>query len=102
MFNYECLLFGKVLGTVSISGGLNSATAACNHRIKYCINDYEGSGNNDGNFGVAGGGVAQLQGKLGEKQKNNSSIVTELHLIGTEVLPPPSCMRLYFPYLKGG
>lgn len=64
--DYLCLSFsaGKVLGVIIATGGLQSATTACNHRIIACIIDYESSGNSDGNFGGDGGCIAQLQGKL--------------------------------------
>ena len=74
--NYECFLVaGKVLGTVvNTSGGLEPATTACNHRITACINDYESSGNNDGNFGVEGGCTAQLQGKQSKEEQNTKHV----------------------------
>ena len=61
--NYVCLLAGQEVGIVNASGSLNSATAACNHRFSPCQNDYESSGNNDGNFGRDGGCIAQLRSK---------------------------------------
>ena len=61
---YECVSpDGKDLGTVNATGGLDSATAACNHRISTCIIDYESSGNNDGDFGASGGCIARIQGR---------------------------------------
>ena len=64
---YVCSSAGKVLGIVRTSGDLDSATAACNHRISTCIIDYESSENN----GYDGGCIAQLQGKLSVEGDNN-------------------------------
>ena len=95
--NYECFSSaGKMLGTVlNTSGGVEPATAACNHRITACQTDYESTGNNDWNFGVEGGCTAQPQGRPRvmneEKQKTRGGsmwLVTR-SLIHTMMVPLP-------------
>ena len=76
--SYECVSSngGKVLGVISTTGGLRSATAACNHRINACIIDYDSSGNNDGNYGSDGGCIAQIQGELSDEEDQHDRMVT--------------------------